>query len=172
MFDLSKARTGLINSHGNEDASGSVTTKIKRLREFLKVSSLKAFEDSDFITKSWNCDGKLEKEDIVKANVLMQTALNEAVNNPCEKFDKKKFEKAIAYAHLLMKMKPSFMKDIKEAFSDAGVIVVYMPDLSLKKVKCGSKKIGGKVVIMICDTNYLPEEMDRVMEGKFTITVK
>ena len=172
LFDLSKARTGLINSHGNEDASGSVTTKIKRLREFLKVSSLKAFEDSDFITKSWNCDGKLEKEDIVKANVLMQTALNEAVNNPCEKFDKKKFEKAIAYAHLLMKMKPSFMKDIKEAFSDAGVIVVYMPDLSLKKVKCGSKKIGGKVVIMICDTNYLPEEMDRVMEGKFTITVK
>lgn len=171
LFDLSKARTGLINAHGNEEASGSVTNKIKRLREFLKVSSLKAFEDADFVTKSWNCEKKLEKEDIVNANILMQTALNEAIKEPCEKFDKKKFEKAVGYAHLLMKMKPDFMKDLKEAFLDAGVILVHMPDLSLNKVKCGSKKIGGKVVIMICDTNYLTEEMDRVMEGKFSITV-
>lgn len=172
LFDLSKARTGIINSHGNEEASGSVTTKIKRLREFLKVSSLCVFEDSDFITKSWNCDRKLEKEDIVKANVLMQTALNEAVKTNCEKFDKKKFEKCVGYAHLLMKMKPSFMKDLKEAFLDAGVVLVYMPDLSIKKVKCASKKIGGKVVVMVCDTNYLSDEMENVAEGKFSITVE
>lgn len=172
LFDLSKARTGIINSYGNEEASGSTTTKIKRLREFLKVSSLKVFEDIDFITKSWNCEGKLEKEDIIKANVLMQIALNEAAKSKCEKFDKKKFEKAIGYAHLLMKMKPGFMKDLKEAFLDSGVVLVYMPDLSIKNIKCGSKKIGGKVVLMICDTNFLPDEMENVMEGKFAITIK
>lgn len=61
---------------------------------------------------------------------MVQIAINKALKQNVPKFNKKEFERAISYALTLTKNHNNFYPLLKEAFFNAGVIFVVLPNIS------------------------------------------
>ncbi len=75
-----------------------VDEQIKNVREFLSIASLTVLEEKSLAVSFRSYSGDLSKSNIVNANAMVQIAINRVLKTEAPKFNRKKFEKAVAFA--------------------------------------------------------------------------
>ena len=119
-------------------------------RKFLRVSTLTALKKKDMAV-NFRSTAKVSEASIVKANAMVQIATNIALKAGAPKFDKKKFEKATEYALTQTTNHKGFYDNIKDAFFDAGVVLVILPNMPGSSTNGATKKVGDNIMIMVND---------------------
>ncbi len=131
-----------------------VDKQIKCVREFLSIASLTVLEEKNLAVNFRSYSKKLSKSNTVNANVMVQIAVNHTLKKEVPQYNKKKFEKAVSFALTQTKNHTDFLSVIQKAFAEAGVVLVSLPNLSNSGVSGASKKVNGKVVLMVNDRRH------------------
>lgn len=155
-----------------------IDEQIKRVRNFLKVSTLSVLTKQDMAASFRSCSDGITESNTIKANIMVQIAVNEALQVDAPKFNKKAFEKAADYALSLTENHLEFYPELKQAFYDAGVIFVILPNITGSKINGATKKVGDNMVLMVNDRRLnadtfwftLFHEIGHIMNGDFGIS--
>ena len=123
---------------------------------------------------------ELSRSNIVNANTMVQIAINRALKMETSKYNKKKFERAVDFALTQTKKHDGFLTEVKEAFAKAGVALVVLPNLKNSGINGATKKVDGKVMIMVNDRRHYADtfwftlfhEIGHVLNGDLGITFK
>ena len=158
----------------------NIDEQIRCVREFLRVSSLSVLKEKDLAVSFRSYSDSLSQTNIVNANVMVQIAINRALRTETSKFDRKKFERAVNYALTQTTNHSGFLPHVKKAFSDAGVVLVVLPNLSRSGINGATKKLGSKVLLMVNDRRKYADtfwftmfhEIGHIMNGDYGITFK
>jgi len=136
---------------GLPDLERKTTEQIRYLRRFLKVATLTVFKKSD-LAVSFRCNTHaMAEKNIIRANVMVQIAMNEALGTASERFDKKKLQEAIQISLEQTRNHEGFYPIVREAFLKAGVIFSVVPNLPGSQLNGATKKIGNRVMLMVSD---------------------
>lgn len=163
---------------GLPDLPRKIDEQIATVRTFLNVATLSVFEKRDMAVSFRSASDELSDANIVKANVMVQIAINQALTIETPKFNKLKFKRAIEYALSLTKNHEDFYPLIWKAFHEAGVIFVILPNLSGSKINGATKKIGKNVMLMVSDRRLYSDtfwftlfhEIGHIMNGDYGIS--
>lgn len=131
--------------------SRKVDQQVIKVREFLKIATLKVLAKEDYAVSFRCTESELTKSIHIRANVMMQIAINEAAEIESPIYNEKKFKEAIQIALRETSNHSGFLDIITEAFRQAGVIFVVLPQLPSSKVYGATKKIGSRVLLMVSD---------------------
>lgn len=152
--------------------------QIKRVREFLQVATLTVFTKKDMAVSFRSASEEITDANIIKANTMVQIAINKALKVSAPKFNKSKFEEAIHYALTLTQNHDEFYPLIRKAFMDAGVVLVILPNLPGSKINGATKKLGNNIMLMVNDRRLnadsfwftLYHEIGHIMNGDYGIS--
>ena len=152
--------------------------QIKAFRAFLKVSSLSVLRNRDLAVSFRSATDDLTEAGTVKANAMVQIAINKALDIEAPRFNRRKFEKAVEYALTLTKNHEEFYPLIRKAFLDAGVIFVILHNISGSKTNGATKKIGENILLMVNDRRLnadsfwftLFHEIGHIINGDYGIS--
>lgn len=166
------------DNYGLPDLPRKKDEQIKALRKFLNVATLTVFTKRDMAVSFRSSITHLGESNTVKANIMVQIATNQALAIDAPKFQKKKFEKAVQYALTLTKSHSKFYPLIREAFKEAGVILVILPNISASKINGATKKVGDNIMLMVNDRRLYADsfwftlfhEIGHVMNGDYGIS--
>ena len=155
-----------------------IDCQIKQVRKFLKVATLSVFKERNMAVNFRSSTDKLSEANIVKANIMVQIATNQALNNPAPKFDRSRFNKTVDYALTLTGKHQEFYRLLKKAFYDAGVNFVILPNMPGSKINGATKKIKNNVMLMVNDRRLnadtfwftLFHEIGHIINGDMGIT--
>lgn len=139
------------DNFGLPDLPRQIDEQIKAVREFLHVSSLTVLKKRNLAVSFRSASQQLTEANIIKANVMVQIAMNQALKSEVPRFNKKQFEDAIEYALTLTREHKKFYPLIREAFKKAGVIFVILTNLSGSKINGATKKVGNSIMLMVND---------------------
>lgn len=123
------------------DFSRKIDEQIKAVREFLDVATLSVFTRRDIAVNFRESTSGLNEINTIKANIMVQIAINKALEIEAPKFNRRKFNDAIEYALTLTMEHEKFYPRIYEKFKEAGVILVILPNLSGSKINGATKKL-------------------------------
>lgn len=109
---------------------------------------------------------------------MVQIAINKALNTEAPKYDKAKFERAVTYALSLTRKHTEFYPLIRDAFREAGVILVILPNLPGSKINGATKKVGNNVLLMVNDRRLYSDtfwftlfhEIGHIINGHYGIS--
>ena len=168
------------DNFGLPDLPRKVDEQIKYVREFLSVSSLTVLQERNFAVSFRSYTEELSRSNIVNANVMVQIAINRALRMDTSKYNRKKFEKAVDFALTQTKNHEGFLREVKNAFGKAGVALVVLPNLKSSGINGATKKVNGKVMIMVNDRRHYADtfwftlfhEIGHVLNGDLGITFK
>ncbi|MBO4389979.1 MAG: HigA family addiction module antidote protein [Lachnospiraceae bacterium] len=154
--------------------------RIKCVREFLHISSLTVLEEENLSVRFRSYSEELSRSNIVNANVMVQIAVNRTLKQAAPKYNKKKFEKAVSYALTQTGNHEGFIKAVTSAFADAGVVLVALPNLKNSGVNGASKKVDGKIMLMVNDRRHYEDtfwftmfhEIGHILNGDLGISLK
>lgn len=153
--------------------------QIKRVREFLRVATLTVFKKKDMAVSFRSTSEEITDANVIKANAMVQIAINKALKEKTPKFNKSKFEEAIQYALTLTQNHDEFYPRIRKAFIDAGVVLVILPNLPGSKINGATKKLGNSnIMLMVNDRRLnadsfwftLYHEIGHIMNGDYGIS--
>ena len=152
--------------------------QIKQIREFLNVATLSVFTQKDMTVSFRSSTEEITEINTIKANIMVQIAINKALKMEAPKFNKKKFEEAVQYALSLTKNHREFYPLIHNAFRQAGVIFVILPNIPGSKINGATKKIGNNVMLMVNDRRLnadsfwftLFHEIGHIINGDYGIS--
>lgn len=155
-----------------------VDEQITCLRTYLQVSSLTVFKKKDLSVSFRKCNEKMNESNIIKANIMVQLAINEARSVDAPKYNKAKFEKVVEYALTLTKNHEGFYPILRKKFADAGVIFVILPNMNGSRTNGATKKIGDCIMLMVNDRRLssdtfwftLFHEIGHIINGDYGIT--
>lgn len=136
------------------DLPRQVDEQIKRVREFLSVASLTVLEEDNLAVSFRSYAEKLSKSNTVNANAMVQIAVNQTLKKELPKYNKSKFEKAVMYALTQTGNHEGFFPEVQKAFGEAGVALVALPNLKNSGVNGASKRVDGKVMLMVNDRRH------------------
>ena len=136
------------------DLPRQVDEQIKRVREFLSVASLTVLEEENLAVSFRSYSEKLSKSNTVNANAMVQIAVNQTLKKELPRYSKSKFEKAVVFALTQTRNHESFFPEVKKAFGEAGVALVALPNLKNSGVNGASKRVDGKVMLMVNDRRH------------------
>ena len=167
-----------IDNFGFPDLAGRIDDRIKTVREYLSIASLTVLEDQNLIINFRKKPEKVTASNIVNANVMLQIALNRTLKTEASKFNKKKFEKAVSFALTQTRNQGNFLPLVSDAFKEAGVILMVLPEMKQSKVSGAAKKADGKVLLLVngqefyIDTFWVAlfHEISRILRGDMGIT--
>lgn len=138
------------DNFGLPDIPRKTNEQIKRVREFLRISSLMVLKEEKLSSVSFRSYREsLSESNTVNTNAMLQIAFNEAAGMKAPAYNRKSFERAIEYALTLTDCVPGYIDNMKEKFREAGVILVVLPNLSNSGVNGAVKKVDGKVMLMV-----------------------
>lgn len=165
-------------NYGLPDLPRKKDEQIKCVREFLNVATLSVFTKRDMAVNFRSSTEEITKESTVKANAMVQIATNKVLKMEAPKFNKKKFEDAVKYALTLTRNHEEFYPLIREAFLEAGVIFVILPNISGSKTNGATKKVGDNIMLMVNDRNLnadtfwftLFHEIGHIVNGDYGIS--
>lgn len=168
------------DNFGMPDLSRKVDEQIKYVREFLSVASLTVLEERNLAVSFRSYTEELSRSNIVNANAMVQIAINKTLKVDAPKYNKKKFEKAVDFALTQTKNHDGFFTEVKKAFEQAGVVLVVLPNLKNSGINGATKKVDGKVMIMVNDRRHYADtfwftlfhEIGHVLNGDLGITFK
>ena len=157
-----------------------VDKQIKCVREFLSVSSLTVLEEENLAVNFRSYSRKLSRSNTVNANAMVQIAVNQTLKKEAPRYNKKKFEKAVSFALTQTDNHSSFLPTIRQAFEEAGVVLVALPNLKNSGVNGASKKVNGKVMLMVNDRRHYADtfwftlfhEIGHILNGDLGISFK
>lgn len=163
---------------GLQDLPRKVDEQIKGVREFLSIASLTVLEEESLAVSFRSYSDKLSLSNIVNANAMVQIAVNIALKKETPKFNKKKFEAAVAFALTQTRNHEGFLPVVREAFEEAGVILIVLPNLKNSGINGATKRINGKIMLMVNDRRHLSDtfwfslfhEIGHIMNGDYGIT--
>lgn len=166
------------DNYGLPDLSRKRDEQIKWVREFLRVATLSVFTRRDMAVSFRGAAGEMTEGNVVKANVMVQIAVNEALKEEAPKYNKKKFEESVKYALTLTGNHKDFYQLIRTAFREAGVIFIILPNISGSKINGATKKIGESIMLMVNDRRLnadtfwftLFHEIGHIMNGDYGIS--
>ena len=166
------------DNYGLLDLPRQKDEQIKALRTFLNVSTLTVLRKRDMAVSVRSSTEALSEASTVKANAMVQIATNIALKIEAPKFNKKKFENAVKYALTLTKNHEEFYPLISNAFLEAGVIFVILPNISGSKTNGATKKIGNNIMLMVNDRRLnadsfwftLFHEIGHIINGDYGIS--
>ena len=139
---------------GFPNLSRKVDEQIRYLREYLSVSSLSVLKEKNLAVSFRGYSKELSLSNTINANVMVQIGINQTINRDIPKFNKKKFEKAAEYALKQTKNHAGFFPLIRDAFGEAGVSLVVLPNLKNSGINGATKKVNGKVMLMVNDRRH------------------
>lgn len=125
--------------------------QVIELRRLLGVASLRVLKDPDMAVSFRSSESGLSESNIIKANAMVQLAVNEALEIDTPKYNEKKFTEAVQYALTLTSMHSDFYSLVREAFKEAGVVFVVLPNIKGSKTNGATKRIGSKIMLMVND---------------------
>lgn len=165
------------DNFGLPDLPRKIDEQIAEVRKFLKVATLCVFGKRDMAV-SFRSASDLQASNIIRANVMVQIAINRALSAETPKFNKTKFKQAMEYALSLTRKHEGFYPLIERAFYEAGVIFVILPNLPGSKISGATKKIGNSVMLMVNDRRLnadtfwftLFHEIGHIMNGDYGIS--
>ncbi len=165
-------------NYGLLDLAREKDTQIKVVREFLKVSTLTVFKNRDMAVSFRRNTKELTEANTVKANIMVQIATNKALTIKAPKYNRIKFKDKVQYALTLTNDHSDFWPMIYEAFKEAGVIFVILPNLAGSKVNGATKKVGDHILLMLNDNQLyadifwytLLHEIGHIMSGDYGIS--
>lgn len=128
-----------------------IDEQIITLRKFLGVSSLSVFLRKDMAVNFRSTTDRISEVNTIKANIMVQIAINQALKISAPKFNKDKFVEAANYALTLTRNHSDFYPLIYDKFLEAGVIFVILPNLLGSKINGATKKIGDNILLMVND---------------------
>ncbi|MCD8220778.1 MAG: HigA family addiction module antitoxin [Clostridiales bacterium] len=139
------------DNFGLPDLPRRTEDQIIEVRKFLGVSTLSVFKKRDMAVSFRSASAEISNANTIRANVMVQIAINKALRIDAPKFNKMKFKQAVDYALSLTKNHEDFYPLIREAFFEAGVIFVILPNLSGSKINGATKKLEKNVMLMVND---------------------
>ena len=159
------------------DLPRKIDEQIEALRKFLDVATLRVLEKRDMAVSFRSAAG-LSAASTVKANAMVQIAVNHALKTEAPRYNKKKFEEAVQYALTLTQNHKEFYPLLKKAFWEAGVIFVIMPNISGSKTNGATKKVGENIMLMVNDRRLnadtfwftLFHEIGHIINGDYGIS--
>ncbi|MDI9470471.1 MAG: HigA family addiction module antitoxin [Bacillota bacterium] len=161
------------------DLPRNIAGQIKSLRDFLLISSLSVLEERDLAISFRSYSDALGRSNIVNANAMVQVAINMALKIDAPRFNRKKFDQAVAFALTQTKNHSGFLPIVQEAFREAGVILIVLPNLKNSGINGATKKLGQKVLLMLNDRRHYADtfwftlfhEIGHILHGDFGITL-
>ena len=152
--------------------------QVAETRSFLRVSSLTVLKKYDMVANFRRSVMETNEASKIKANTMVQIAVNEAIEADAPPFDMKEFEKAVDYALTLTDHHNDFYKLIYDAFLKAGVIFVVLKNIPGSKINGATKKIGNSIMLMVNDRGSYADsfwftlfhEIGHVMAGDFGVS--
>ena len=139
------------------DLPRQVDEQIKCVREFLKVASLSVLEEDNLAVSFRSYSENLSKSNTVNANVMVQIAVNQTLKKQIPRYNKSKFEKAVTFALTQTRNHERFFPELQKAFGEAGVALVALPNLKNSGVNGASKRVDGKVMLMVNDRRHFAD---------------
>lgn len=166
------------DNYGLPDLPRKINEQVEHVREFLNVATLSVLTKRDMAVSFRSASDEMKESNVVKANAMVQIAINKALNTDAPKYNKAKFEEAIKYALSLTRNHKEFYPLIREAFLDAGVILVILPNLPGSKINGATKKIGDSVMLMVNDRRLYSDtfwftlfhEIGHIVNGDYGIS--
>ncbi len=160
------------------DLPRKIDEQIIEVRRFLNVATLSVFQKRDMAVSFRSASDDLSDTNVIKANAMVQIAINKALTVDAPRFNKEKFKDAIEVALSLTKNHKEFYPLIRENFLKAGVILVILPNLSGSKINGATKKIGNNVMLMVSDRRLnvdtfwftLFHEIGHIIHGDYGIS--
>lgn len=164
---------------GLPDLPRKVEQQIEQVRGFLNVSTLGVLKKRD-LAVSFRSAADLQETNVIKANVMIQIAVNLALRVEAPKYNKRKFLNAVEYALTLTSSHNNFYSLIKAAFLEAGVVLVVLPNLPGSKINGATKKLGDNIMLMVNDRNLYADsfwftlfhEIGHIMNGDYGISLE
>ena len=161
-----------------EDLTGKRDEQIQRVREFMKVATLSVLAKKGMSVEFLGDENELSEAEIIKANSMVQIAINKALEIEAPRFNKKKFEKAVQNISVIRENKSETYTSLYNELFSAGVILVVLPGIPGTKTEGATKKLGNNVVLMVNDKNLcmdrfwcvLFHEIKHIMDGKYGIS--
>ena len=119
-----------------------------------------------------------QEANLVKANILLQLAVNKVLQTDAPHYNKAKFQQAIEFALTQTGNHQSFFPEIQKRFLEAGVVLVVLPHLPGSKINGATKRVDGKVMIMVDDRGKYADtfwftlfhEIGHVINGDFGVS--
>lgn len=166
------------DNYGLPDLPRKRNEQIKQVREFLNVATLSVFTKRDMAVSFRSSIKDITEGSVVKANVMVQIAVNKALKAKAPKFNKKKFGNAVKYALSLTENHEEFYPLIHDAFFETGVIFIILPNISGSKTNGATKKIGDNIMLMVNDRRLnadsfwftLFHEIGHIVHGDYGIS--
>lgn len=157
-----------------------VDEQIKCVREFLSVSSLVVLERQNLAVNFRSYSDRLTQSNIINANAMVQIAINQVIRVAAPKYNKKRFEKAVAFALTQTRNHDGFLPAIAQSFRQAGVVLVVLPNLKNSGVNGATKKVDGKVMLMVNDRRHYADtfwftlfhEVGHILNGDLGVSFK
>ena len=168
------------DNYGLPDLPRQTDKQIEAVRDFLKVSSLSVIAKYDMTVSFRAATGTAMQANTIRANAMVQIAINRALETEAPKYNRQAFEKAIEYALTLTRNHEEFYPLLKESFNEAGVVFVIMPNHKGSKINGATKKLGNKIMLMVNDRRLnsdtfwftLFHEIGHILNGDFGMTLE
>ncbi len=168
------------DNFGLPNLTGNIDEQIKKVREFLGVSSLNVLKENDLAVNFRSYSENLSESNIIKANTMVQIAINKALEADIPKYNRKRFEQAVEYCLTQTTNHAGFLPLIKKELGEAGVVLVVLPNLDDSGINGATKKIGGKILLMVNDRRRYEDtfwftlfhEMGHIINGDYGVTFK
>lgn len=152
--------------------------QIEQVRKFLGVASLTVLKKADLAVDFRSIKNNFQESNLIKANILLQLAVNKVLQTDAPHYNKTKFQQAIEFALTQTGNHQSFFPEIQKRFLEAGVVLVVLPHLPGSKINGATKRVDGKVMIMVDDRGKYADtfwftlfhEIGHVMNGDFGVS--
>lgn len=140
-----------IKNFGLPELMRDVDERIKTVREFLNIASLSVLREEAMSVSFRSQRSKLSELNQIRANIMVQLALNKALTVEAPDFDREKLKKTIPFLEKQINHMEEFPHNIIDPLKEAGVILVILPNLTRSKTNGAVKKIGKHVMMMVND---------------------
>lgn len=161
------------------DLPRNVDEQIRRVREFLMISSLTNLKEQSLGVNFRSFTNEMSVSNIVNANVMVQIAINKALKSDTPQYNKGRFKKAIDYALTQTSNHDGFLVEIHKHFHDAGVELVVLPNLKNSGINGATKRVDGKIMLMVNDRRHYADtfwfslfhEIGHIVNGDYGLSV-
>ena len=155
-----------------------INKQITVVRKFLDVSTLSVLAKKNLAVSFRSSATDMTEANIVKANTMVQIAVNEALKIEAPKFDRKKFQEAFNYALTLTDRHDEFYRLVYNSFLEAGVKFIVLPNIKGSRTNGATKRLGDNILLMVNDRRQYSDtfwftlfhEIGHIMNGDFGIS--
>ena len=167
------------NHYSLPDHAGKRDEQIEEVRSFLHIATLSVLKSMDLCARYRNPEA-LTQGDIIRANAMMQIAINQVPASEISDFDRKRFNRLVAYMIELTADKEK-AEEWKTILHDTGVIFIPMPEFKGTSIVSASKKVGHHILLVAnmstkkggkpSASENVKTELEHIRKGEYGVTV-